>query len=258
MDKRALCAFDNKRILLEDGIHTLAIGHKAVTGKVEQDRIENPRADEVFPEKLARDMGLLWTRRKGATKRAGIDLTVRREENDDVAIAAGHAAQNNIRQMVNQIPDFPDRYNPLDQRNAKPTKQKSHANHSECQAKRQRVEIISDSDEESTQSSSSLQNLRHQPQPNVHFQRGLARIDSQASEAAPLSSSPTPTPARRRQRNSLVDDEAGEGGPSDCESDSHGTGSIAHADHTSHSPSDSDADSSDSDLDFVVGNDCFE
>ncbi len=256
MDKRALCAFDNKRILLEDGIHTLAIGHKDVTANVEQDRIENPRADEVFPEKIARDMGLFWTRRKGATNRAGIDLTVRREKNYDIAIAAGHTARNNIRQMVDQVPDFPDRYNPLEARPSKSTKQKSHPNHCHSQPKRQRCEILSDSDEESSQSSS--QNVCHKTQPSIHFQRGLARIDSQASEADGRSASARSSPEIRKRRNSFVDDEAGEGDASGSESESHRTSSIAPADHTSDSPSDYDADSSDSDLDFVVGDDCFD
>ena len=33
--KRGLCAFANKRFLLDDGIHTLAYGHKDITTKVE-------------------------------------------------------------------------------------------------------------------------------------------------------------------------------------------------------------------------------
>ncbi len=31
VDKRALCAFDDKRFLLADGIHSLAYGHKDIT-----------------------------------------------------------------------------------------------------------------------------------------------------------------------------------------------------------------------------------
>ena len=57
-----MCAFDNKRILLDDGIHTLAIGHKQVTANVEQDRIENPGGDALYKESDARKMGLLWSR----------------------------------------------------------------------------------------------------------------------------------------------------------------------------------------------------
>ena len=89
MDKRALCTFDNKRILLEDGIHTLAIGHKDVTSHVEPDQIENPGGDAVYKEKEARKMGLLWSRRKGADKRAGFIRTEIPEENEEEALEAG-------------------------------------------------------------------------------------------------------------------------------------------------------------------------
>ena len=257
MEKRALCAFDNKRILLEDGRHTLAIGHKDVTAEVEEDRIENPHADDVFPEKKAREMGLLWSRRKGAMKRAGIDLPIRREENENLAIAAGQASRNRIRQMVDQIPYFPYRYNPLEARPTKHHRHASHSNKSETHPKRQRVQIPSSSDDESSQFSSP-QNLHPQSDPNLHFQRGLARIDSQASEDGALSSSPSTSPVRRRRRNSLVDDEAGEGDGSSTEGDSPHPASHANADHSSHSPSHTEPDSSDSDLDFVVGDDCFD
>ncbi len=40
MDKRALCAFDDKRFMLEDGIHTLAYGHNEITAHVEE--LEEP------------------------------------------------------------------------------------------------------------------------------------------------------------------------------------------------------------------------
>ena len=37
MEKRALCAFDDKRFILEDGISTLAYGHHAITAEVVDD-----------------------------------------------------------------------------------------------------------------------------------------------------------------------------------------------------------------------------
>ncbi len=89
MGKRALCAFDNKRILLEDGIHTLTIGHKDVTAHVEPDQIENPGGDALYTEKDARDIGLLWSWRKGAERRAGIILNEILEESEDEALEAG-------------------------------------------------------------------------------------------------------------------------------------------------------------------------
>ena len=256
MEKRALYAFDNKRILLEDGIHTLAIGHKDVTAEVQEDRIENPHADDVFPERKAREMGLFWSRRKGAQKRAGIDLTARREENEDVAIAAGQASRAHLRQMLDHVPDFPDRYNPLDARPPKALRHASHSPQSDTRPKRQRVEISSESEGESEQSYCH-KNICQLPQPLIHFHRGIARIDSDSSQAdAP--SLPIEKPSRRTRKNSFVDDEAREGDASSSESDSPDTASKAHADHSSHSPSENEADSSDSDLDFVVGDDCFD
>jgi len=41
--KRGLCAFDDKRILLEDEIHTLAYGHHRVTGSVEEIEVSEPQ-----------------------------------------------------------------------------------------------------------------------------------------------------------------------------------------------------------------------
>ena len=40
--KRGLCAFDDKRVLLDDEIHTLAYGHYKVTGAVEEIEVEEP------------------------------------------------------------------------------------------------------------------------------------------------------------------------------------------------------------------------
>ncbi len=44
MEKRGLCAFDNKRFLLDDGISSLAYGHHSITNKVTVDEVENPTA----------------------------------------------------------------------------------------------------------------------------------------------------------------------------------------------------------------------
>ena len=257
MEKRALYVFDNKRILLADGIHTLAIGHKDVTGQVVEDRIINPHADEVIPEKKAREMGLLWSKRRGAMKRAGIDLPISREENEDLAVAAGQASRNRIRQMVDQVPDFPDRYNPLDARPPKHHTKTLQFNDSETHPKRQRVTSLCDSEEEAVQSSTS-QNLSKQAPTLILFHRGIARIESEASEDEALFASPTPSLSHQRRRNSYVNDQAEERDSSSPDSDSEETSPIAQPYHSSGFASDYDADSSDSDLDFVVGDDCFD
>ena len=88
--------------------------HKQVTAHIDQDRIENPGGDALFKESDARKMGLLWSRRKGAEKRAGFILTQRPEETEEEAVDAGRQMRVNLTQTLRQIPDLPDRYNPED------------------------------------------------------------------------------------------------------------------------------------------------
>ena len=202
-------------------------------------------------------MGLLWSKRRAAMKRAGIDLPIRREENEDLAVSAGQASRNRIRQMVDQVPDFPDRYNPLDARPPKHHTKNLQFNDSETRPKRQRVTSLCGSEEEAVKSTNS-QNLSHQAPPLIHFHRGIARIESEASEDEALFPSPTPSLSHQRRRNSLVNDEAEEGDSSSADSDGEETSAIAKPYHSSGFASEYDADSSDSDLDFVVGDDCFD
>jgi len=101
---------------MEDGIHTLAIGHTQVTAHVEQDRIENPGGDALYTESDARKMGLLWNRRRGAEKRAGLILPQIPEETEEEAVEVVRQMRANITQTLTQIPDLPDRYNPEDAR----------------------------------------------------------------------------------------------------------------------------------------------
>ncbi len=90
----------------------MAIGHTQVTAHVEQDRIENPSGDALYTESEARKMGLLWSRRKGAEKRAGLILPQIPEETEEEAVDAGRQMRTNITETLRQIPDHPDRYNP--------------------------------------------------------------------------------------------------------------------------------------------------
>ena len=58
MEKRALCAFDDKRFILEDGISTLAFGHHAITAELAEGnaappavlRVEEADADTLIEE----------------------------------------------------------------------------------------------------------------------------------------------------------------------------------------------------------------
>ncbi len=61
--KRGLCAFDNKRFILENGIDTLAYGHKAITANV-QDNEGNPHnRDQVLSNMEARSRGIIGRNR---------------------------------------------------------------------------------------------------------------------------------------------------------------------------------------------------
>ncbi len=69
MEKRALCAFDNKRYILEDGGNTLAYGHKDIPNRMEILSIEDPERDSIISDAEANEMGY-----------AGIDKRVFRND----------------------------------------------------------------------------------------------------------------------------------------------------------------------------------
>ncbi len=64
VSKRGLCAFDNKRFLLADGIHSLAYGHKSITNHVRNIPPRRGAGDEVLTLAVARNRGILQNRQK--------------------------------------------------------------------------------------------------------------------------------------------------------------------------------------------------
>jgi hypothetical protein len=54
VEKRGLCAFDDKRFVLADGIHTLSYGHKDITRNVVDDEVRDPAPDVIFSHREAR------------------------------------------------------------------------------------------------------------------------------------------------------------------------------------------------------------
>jgi RNA:NAD 2'-phosphotransferase (TPT1/KptA family) len=62
-EKRGLCSFDDKRFLLDDGVHSLAYGHYSITNQVHRDDINISGGEQVMSNKDARDKGLIWSRR---------------------------------------------------------------------------------------------------------------------------------------------------------------------------------------------------
>ena len=245
-------------------------------------------------QKEARRVGLLWSRRKGAEKRAGVDLTQSPEEEDDAAVQAGQQMRARVQQMVAQIPDFPDRYNPEDQHPATPPQDyQANAENGTTRSKYRRIAREDNSDNEAENQQPILIPLP-QHQITQNFLKGRARLDSTIDLEAPprtvLQSSPSTSsasqpsqisltdqfpaprlglirlgPGRRRPRrvkrivrNPFIDDEAEESADGD---DDAGIAAASTSSIPSNSPfhfaPDHDSESEADDC-FIVGDDCFE
>ncbi len=103
-----MCAFDNKRYILDDGIYTLAYGHKDIPNRIEINKIDDPAREKVITELEARRVGLLWKRSKAIATRLGYDPTKRVEETDEEAIEAGKRMLDGIRNLISVVPQNPD------------------------------------------------------------------------------------------------------------------------------------------------------
>ena len=132
-----MCAFDTKRFLLDNNADTLAYGHKTITHEITHEAIENPGADIILTAKQARDSGLVWSRRRGACKRLGIEPDDNGEETEKEALQAGKEALARMRKRLEDVEEAPDKLIPQEVRPGAPRKP----------AKRPRMRI--DSDEES-------------------------------------------------------------------------------------------------------------
>ena len=64
VNKRGLCAFDNKRFLLADGVNSLAYGHKSITREVLNVQPRRGDGDEVITMAVARSRRILAKRQK--------------------------------------------------------------------------------------------------------------------------------------------------------------------------------------------------
>ena len=111
-----MCAYDTKRFLLDDGINSLAYGHKDITGDVDEVEINNPGSDQILSDIEARRMGLLWSRRRGAINHIGFDPSEIREESENNAIAAGRDMRSRLRALMSIVPEEPDRLIPQEDR----------------------------------------------------------------------------------------------------------------------------------------------
>ena len=275
MDKRGLCAFDNKRILLDDGIHTLAIGHKQVTAEVNHDRVENPGGDTIMKEKEARRAGLIWSRRPGAEKRAGVDLSQRPEEDEDEAVEAGQQMRVDMNQMLAQIPDFPDRYNPEEAAGPSQRRQSLQREENTTRPKRRRVQFSNDLEQEE-QVMDQLESNEDNPERELQDARaivhetsesivdleqlfaGVGNGDISENEVDRINAS-APMRARIRRSNPFILDEAAEGDERDTQSPSLRTSTPDPSENLQNSISEQDSNSDiDSEDSFVVDDDNFE
>ena len=196
-----------------------------------------------------------------------------------------------VRQMINQIPDFPDRYNPEDQHPSTPSLLNSEDVPTRPKYRRIEREVNQDEEQDNL---APIHNPVPQTQLNQNFQKGRARLDSNIDIATPprtdLQSSASgssnlqasqsseaeqhtapsarlirlgrggrrPRRVQRRDRNAFIDDEAEESHEADEDS-----GFAAAPTSNTHSHSDSnfasETDSeSEADNSFIVGDDCFE
>ena len=58
--KRGLCAFDNKRYILDDGINTLSYGHKDMNLVVEVDEVRDQHRATIIAAVELRKRGRKW------------------------------------------------------------------------------------------------------------------------------------------------------------------------------------------------------
>ena len=64
MNKRGLCAYDDKRYLLADGVHSLAYGHHSIPAKVHAIEPEEPAQSRVLTAAQARRLRIPLAKRK--------------------------------------------------------------------------------------------------------------------------------------------------------------------------------------------------
>ncbi len=91
--------------MLEDGIHTLAYGHKDVEQTLEADHDPPTVFDQVLPSKESKRVGLLWERRRRCVIEVGYDPAIQVEESEEDSTAARHTMRARVAGLVNQIPD---------------------------------------------------------------------------------------------------------------------------------------------------------
>ena len=243
-------------------MHTLAIGHHQVTASVEHDRVQNPGGDLIMTNAEARRVGLLWSRRKGAEKRAVMDLSHVNEETEEEALAAGRQMRAGIRAVINQIPDLPDRYDPTYQPPLRhPIQSQNNEESAPSRGKYRRIEQAPETEDEEEDSSAlntpispfSIANIRRNPPQHFPSIRRATAGQVQANRKTHS--------GKRARANIFVEDEAEDIGDEDGETATSHTASSSRSRNTSRTQNQADTESdsdSDFDLSFVVDDDWVE
>ena len=98
MEKRGLCAFDNKRFLLDDGISSLAYGHHKITNKVTVDEVENPTASLTLTHAQAAEKRL-----RGYNYYPPMGIIT--EDSDEAAVVEGNAIKGSAIGPLSAVTD---------------------------------------------------------------------------------------------------------------------------------------------------------
>ena len=122
----------------------MSYGHKDITHEVTQGEIENPGGDIILSAKQARDKGLVWSRRPGATKRLGVNPDGNREESERDALAAGKEVCDRMRKRLDDVEDVPEKLIPQELRPG--ARRKPGTQSSSILTKRYRLRIDSEED----------------------------------------------------------------------------------------------------------------
>ena len=135
--------------MLEDGIHSLAYGHKDVQQTLEADHNPPGVFDKILTSKEAKRLGLFWERRPRLLRELGYGPAIQQEETDEDAIDAGDAIRGRVAARVNQVPNQPFQFLPNEDRQHDPpsspstTRKKDHH-----QPKYRRLQLAADSEQE--------------------------------------------------------------------------------------------------------------
>ena len=107
--KRCLCAYDDKRVLLKDGISTLAFGHKSIEAiQIEEPADENPQTvvayEVMHPREAERMRQRKETQAKSLTREDIDDYFDKGDEEDNCSYAGEEGVKDE--EEIKEEPDI--------------------------------------------------------------------------------------------------------------------------------------------------------